>query len=144
MHVIASLPTDQCFKMTQPQRWQGVWRNEFEGSRFCPAPARGCTDEMPGDRVWLTFKEDSPYYAIEGRGGAYAIDFVGRRTLYRGMQGHMGGSDYEIIVDRVISMKEVEAPPPEPTKAEMIRHFKECEAEKTCIPDWGAINAMEE
>jgi len=71
------------------------------------------------------------------------MDFMGRRTMYKGPYGHMGGSDQELVVDRVISMKEVEAPPPPPTKAEMIKYFKECEAAKTCIPNWDEINKDE-
>jgi hypothetical protein len=141
--VIKSLPTDQCFKMTKPQEWKGLWRNDFEGSRFCPEPARECTDQTKGDPIWLTFPKP-PENEMQGRGGLYVVDIIGRRTLYPGMQGHMGMSKYEMIVDRVISMKEVEPPPPEPTKAEMIAHFRKCEAERTCVPDWGAINAMTE
>jgi len=36
------------------------------------------------------------------------IEFIGRKTLYPGYYGHMGMSGSEIIVDRVISLKEME------------------------------------
>lgn len=74
----------------------------------------------------------------------YEVEFIGRRTLYPGMQGHMGMSKHELIVDRLISMKEIEAPPPQPSKAEVVKDWKECEAAKTCIPNWEEINKMKD
>ena len=135
--VIASSPIDRCVKMSPEQHWRGVWRNDFEGSRFCPEPATTCDHKTPGERIWLSGTPGQP------QGGLYQMDFMGRRTMYKGPYGHMGGSDQELVVDRVISMKEVEAPPPPPTKAEMIKYFKECEAAKTCIPNWDEINKDE-
>jgi hypothetical protein len=94
------IPLDQCFKMDPPRRWQGVWRNEFEGSRFCPAPAKKCSYYSPGDRIWLDAQK-RPDETL------YAVDFVGRRTAVKGRYGHIGGSDYELIVDRMISIRQV-------------------------------------
>lgn len=136
--------TEICYKLTQPARWHGLWRNEFESSRFCPAPAENCDFDTPGDRIWLTIKKGLPQYDIQGRGGLYEVEFIGRRTLYPGMQGHMGMSKHELIVDRLISMKEIEAPPPQPSKAEVVKDWKECEAAKTCIPNWEEINKMKD
>jgi len=99
----ASIPFDQCFRMDPPRRWRGVWRNEFEGSRFCPAPAIKCSFYSPGDRVWLDVSKH-PDQTL------YAVDFVGRRTAVKGRYGHMGASDHELIVDRMISMRAIEAP----------------------------------
>jgi hypothetical protein len=141
--VSASLPTDQCYKMTKPQRWRGLWRDDFEGSRFCPAPAHECSDKTGGDHIWLS--PSAPLAKEVGPpGGLYALEFFGRRTLYRGKYGHFGGSDFELIVDRLIAIKEIEAPPPEPTKAQTIAYFKKCEAEGTCWPNWSYINSMKE
>lgn len=101
-----SVPTDQCFEMQEARRFRGLWRNVFEGSRFCPAPARECEHNTPGDKFWLSFAEGLPQDRMEPTGGLYSIEFVGRKTLRRGRHGMWGLYDYEIIVDRVISMDE--------------------------------------
>ena len=141
---MSGVPLDQCFEMTPQRRWTGLWRNAFEGSQFCEKPARECTFDSPGGRVWLTSEVGVGMPVPHGRGGLYAVDFMGRRTLHRGVFGHMGVFDHEIIVDRVISIKQVEAPPPPPTKAEVIEDWKQCEAAGSCIPNWEQINKMEE
>lgn len=92
---------DECYAMTPPQLWKGVWLREFEGMRFCPAPAKGCRNE-PGPSIWLDLPE------VEGKSWPprrYEIEFIGRRTQHPGMFGHMGLSDHEMIVDKLISLK---------------------------------------
>jgi hypothetical protein len=94
--VIASLPTDHCFKMTSPHRMHGLWRNNFEGQEFCAAPANLCPSG-DGTRVaWIDVRslpglEDTP------PGGLYAIDFVGRSTAYPGHYGGYGFYNREVI-----------------------------------------------
>jgi len=101
--------TDQCFKMEPQRNWQGLWRNDFEGSRFCPAPARQCMFETPGDRIRLDTR-DPQFPQPEGmRGALYAIEFIGRKTAYPFLEDPFG---YEMIVDRLISLKKIEPPPP--------------------------------
>jgi hypothetical protein len=134
---VASSPTELCVKMLPQQRWRGLWRNQFEGSRFCQEPAKTCDATTPGEKIWLSQTPGHP------GGGLYWIELVGRRTMYRGPYGHLGMSDHELIIDRVISMKELEAPLPPPTKADAIRYWKQCEAAKTCIPNWDEINKLE-
>lgn len=99
--------TDACFKMTNPVHWRGLWRNDFEGSRFCPAPAKECSGDTPGDVVWLTFADKSGMTKPSTMGGLYAIEFIGRRTEVRGFYGHLGSSQYEIVVDRLTSAKPI-------------------------------------
>ena len=137
---------EDCYKFEGQRRWKGLLRTGFETSRFCPAPAGECSDEAPGEHVWLAWKEGagkSPYRG-EAYGGLYAVDFIGRKTAYPGHYGHMGMSDQEIVGDRLISIKRIEAPPPEPTKADVIRYWKACQAVKTCTPNWSQINKMKE
>lgn len=98
--------TDQCYKMDAPRRRTGLWRNEFEGSRFCPAPATECAFDTPGDVIWLDPERVSKKEPDEA---LYRVEFIGRRTAVKGHYGHMGGSDYEIIVDRFISVTRVGA-----------------------------------
>jgi hypothetical protein len=97
-------PIDQCYKMKPEQRWTGLWRNEFEGSRFCPAPARTCGFTTPGEVVWL---DPSRVTKTTPDGALYSVRLLGRRTAVKGRYGHMGGSDQELIVDRFMSMKKV-------------------------------------
>jgi hypothetical protein len=145
---IATVPTDQCFKMTKPQRMRGLWRNDFEGQAFCAAPARECPASKwkpnePGV-AWIDFSSPLPGSADTPPGGLYAIDFVGRETAYPGPYGEYGLYNQEVVVDRLLSITEVKAPPPQPTKDEMIKDFKQCEKTKTCIPNWSEINEMDD
>lgn len=126
---------EDCFEMTPRQRWRGLWRAQYEGSRFCPAPARDCTDQTAGDRVWLNFRDGAPQNELQGRGGLYEIEFEGRRTVHRGMHGHFGGSDHVIIVERLIALRELEAAQQDMTPAEMEAAKKECEASPNCYTD---------
>jgi hypothetical protein len=128
VRVITSQPTDLCVKMLPQQHWRGLWRNDFEGSRFCPEPAKRCSFDAPGERIWLSKTPGRP------QGGLYQLDFIGRKTMYRGPYGHMGVFDEEITIDRVLSMKELQAPPPPPTEAEFLSQMKKCRADGTCIP----------
>lgn len=129
IRIIRSIPTEQCVRMSAPQRWAGLWRNDFEGSIFCPTPAKSCSGRSDGDEIWL---ERGP---LRGeRGAVYAIEFVGRKTLYKGPYGHLGMSDHAIIIDHVISTKMVKAPPPPMSQADLIAEMRRCKAAGTCIP----------
>lgn len=105
---ISSLSVDQCFEMAPTQTWRGIWRNDFEGSRFCPEPATECGYETPGDEVWLSYSQVLRRQGIEpqeGRGGFYEIEFVGRMTAKRGHYAHSGMFDHEVVVDQIISLR---------------------------------------
>ncbi len=102
MEVLVGEPTEECVKLEPAARWRGLWRNDFEGSRFCPEPAVECDFHTPGDRIWLTMSSESA-----GDGRLYRIEFVGRKTMYRGPYGHLGVSDHEMIVDRVFLQEAV-------------------------------------
>lgn len=131
--VSKSLPDDLCFKFAPAQRMQGLWRNEFEGSQFCAAPARRCSgsDHYPFEPGVASLQFARPASAIDGLypGGLYAIDFVGRRTVFDGSYGY-GFFSQEVIVDRLISIREVE-PPPAMTK-ELPAGWKRCTAQGQC------------
>lgn len=101
IEILVGEPTEQCVKLAPQERWRGLWRNAFEGSRFCPEPATECDFNTPGDRIWLTASADG---AADGM--LYRVEFVGRKTLFRGPYGHLGVSDHEVIVDRMISREE--------------------------------------
>lgn len=103
--------TDKCFKMMPRARWRGLWARGFELSRFCPAPASSCSYDTPGNEIWLSQLATIPIRAdVAGKLYSirlFTIDFIGRRTRYRGRYGHLGQSSHEIIVDRVVSVSEV-------------------------------------
>ena len=109
------LPLHQCYKFDAPQQMRGLWRNDFEGSRLCPAPASACFYGSPGDKIWFDYSfgltDTRPRKWKVQPGGLYAVDFIGRATKYRGRYGHMGAFDRLVVVDRIIAMREVEAPP---------------------------------
>jgi hypothetical protein len=131
---MAGVPLDRCFEMMPQQRWQGLWRNFFEGSRFCPSPATECSHETPGEDIWLTFPRGPTPVGPEEFGGLYAVEFIGRRTRYPDHFGHMGMSDHEMIVDRLISIRMIEPPTPPMTEVEIEAERRECEAAPNCIP----------
>ena len=90
--------------MDAAQTYRGLWRDDFEGSRFCPDPQTECTQETSGEAIWLTFSPE-----LEGRenvagdmtGSLYAIEFTGRMTARRGHYGHMGMFNREAVVDDI-------------------------------------------
>lgn len=103
---LVAMPTrvDQCFKMTAPRRWKGVWRREFELSRYCPVETSTCGSAYTGNEIWLSFVDDVAQ-KLPAHNGLYSIEFVGRKTLVPGAHGHMGTFHHEILVDRLISVK---------------------------------------
>ena len=103
--------SDECFSFEQPRRWKGLWRKDFEGSRFCPEPARECSHDTAGEETWLEFSFDYPAAGEPPFGGLYAVEFIGRRSKGAGAFGHAGMFKNEILVDRLVSLKEVEPPP---------------------------------
>jgi len=139
-HEIASLPTDQCFKMTKPRRMSGLWRNDFEGQAFCATPARECPPgtwqpNQPGV-AWIDFVSPLPGSEDTPPGGLYAVDFVGRETAYPGMYGEYGFYNRDVIVDRLISIRMIEPPSPgQMTKEHIEAYRKECIRAPICMPN---------
>jgi hypothetical protein len=136
-------PFERCFEFEPAKLWKGIWVNQMEGSQFCPDPAPdSCPtkDVSYANDIWLKFGSNPPVEL--GRGGLYQVEFIGRKSDGKGTFGHFGMFGNEIIVDRLISIKEVEPPPPEPTKAEIVADMKRCEAAGTCKPNWSYINSL--
>lgn len=110
---ISALAADECFKMASPQRFRGIWRNEFEGSGFCPEPDTVCEYGSRHDAIWLSRSKTVQGLQLPrlDDGNLYQIEFVGRMVTERGMFGHSGMYGREVVVDRVISLH----PLPEPS-----------------------------
>lgn len=118
---IGSLPIDKCYKMDPPRRYRGVWVDEFEGQSFIPegtkAPEwprgdpkspewRKQADRVIAATIWLDVERAKIGHDWQRGGRKVFIEFVGRKTRYPGNYGHMGMSGQEIIVDRMISLRE--------------------------------------
>lgn len=99
---------DQCYGMTSARRWRGFWRYGLEDSKFCVGETPDCLSDTSGASIWLD--EDGVQRARPNERFAthiYAIEFVGRRTLQAGKFGHIGTSDHEMVVDKLISLSKV-------------------------------------
>lgn len=132
--VIAPVRVDQCFKMTGPQRWKGLWRDDFESSQFCAAPDTRCETTDRARFVWLDLAVDLPGAKDTPPGGLYAIDFIGRKTAYPGL--YDGTASQEIVVDRLISIRMVKPPPPgQMTKEHIKGYLEDCAGAKICMPN---------
>lgn len=104
LSAVSGLPTDQCFEMSRPRQFHGLWLNDFEGSRFCSEPAANCGYETPREKVWLSYSpvlRQREIHPKEGCGGLYHIVFEGRITTESGRYGHAGTAAREVIVDRI-------------------------------------------
>lgn len=118
---IGSVATDQCYKMESSRRHRGVWIDAFEGQEFIPEATkppewpRG-DPKAPGwreqfelaraSRIWIDVSRVDLEHKFREGGRRVFIEFDGRKTMYSANYGHMGMSGHEIIVDRLISMKE--------------------------------------
>ena len=102
-------PQEECYKFDPPRRWKGLWFGEFETSRFCPEPARQCPDNRPGEYIWLEVGPAAhvPPSGEKMMGGMWQVDFVGRKSTFPGEYGHLGESQEEIIMDRLLAIKRV-------------------------------------
>lgn len=109
------LPTDQCYRMTEPQRMRGLWIDEFEGSRFFPGARDAFGAEIGSVRIWLDVESNHiPHlfrFNESDEPRALEIEFIGRQTAVAGEHGHMGASTHEIIVDQLISARSVDVAP---------------------------------
>ncbi len=110
------LDTDECFKMSLPRRWQGLWRNAFESYVFCETPATRCRIDPEADPqppyTWIEFKNPVDPRIKQAAEGLYRIDFIGRRTVVRGNYGHMGLARHAIVVDRLLFIDRQDRPAP--------------------------------
>ena len=112
---LLSLLCGGCHLHRPSRDFEGLWRVEFEGSQFCPAPARECayvpSEARKGPLIWLKFASEFPAEARDMPSGVYAVNFTGRRSLFQGSYGHLGMYDEEVIVDHMISIRKIESLP---------------------------------
>jgi hypothetical protein len=125
--VITSIPLDQCFRMTAPQRMKGVWIDEFEASRFVPGARDTTNIDVEPFGIWLNIDRDRSAELNDSSTElqAFEIEFIGRQTLYPGHMGHMGVFEHEVIVDQLISARPVDATPYARKQEEWMRRMME-------------------
>ena len=97
-----------CFHFGAPRVFSGIYIDEFEGQSFLegqqpPGPYRD-------QSVWISFDEKSDKRAAPLLHGiapthVWQIRFIGRRTDRPGRYGHMGMSNSEVLVDRVLEAR---------------------------------------
>lgn len=121
------IPWQQCVKMLPPQLWQGLWRNDFEGSQFCPLAVSDCHIFSMKEKIAL---EPGPMPGLEG--ALYRVEFIGRKTKYRGPYGHFGTQDHLMVVDRVIAIKMVRPPQPPWSRERFEAEYKRCQQAGNC------------
>jgi len=145
-----SLPSplweEQCFRFTKPQLMQGFWRNNFEGSQFCDRRPQ-CGDSGTRNLVWLEMRHPLAGSENTPPGGLYAINFVGRRSEH-GIFGGQAMASQEVIVDRLVSINEIEPPlpgqmPPEMAGTIVADYFASCKGVRICMPNSVAVNWRE-
>lgn len=104
-----------CYDFLPPRRFSGVYVDEFEGQTFLEGAGEAERYVVPCRRVWFTIDDWSDIDAWKGFGAkdrlsrVWLLDFIGRenRPLANGSlgYGHLGASDAEVIVDRVVSAR---------------------------------------
>ncbi len=119
------LPSTHCYRFDAPRRWTGIMvQNDYFDDYFFPdqtisagdlpkamiygvinLPARAnCRDATCHPDPSLTVRDEN------WQPMAFAITFIGRRTAVQGNYGHMGYFGHEIVMDRLISQREIQLP----------------------------------
>lgn len=101
-----------CRAWNAPRSYHGIFIQEFEGDRFIEnaVPALRYVSKR---RIWLAFDQKSDASRVpelkapDGHTKIWHVAFVGRSNHYAGRFGHLGMSDGEVLVDRVISARKL-------------------------------------
>lgn len=102
-----------CIRYGAPRVFKGVWIDRFEGSKFLEGRKPTADIFDANAEVWLDVPaplRDPAGIRIPGSGPTIVaeMEFVGRKTLYPGVHGHLGGTPHNIIVDKVLVFRPVE------------------------------------
>jgi hypothetical protein len=108
-------PVDECYKLQPPQRWRGTWvlgPGEHDGG-FCPEGSAPCAhgSRPQYDLDWRGRDYKGRAQAQAQWGKSYRVDLIGRRTTYPLMGMVPDNRPYMIVVDRLLSIKEMGAAP---------------------------------
>ena len=109
---IVALPdrTSDCYEMLPDQRWSGLWDSGWEWSIFCPSPAKTCSTSESNGGIALEFAKNNPApSAALSNGTLFRVEFIGRRTKMAGHYDHLGQYKHVVVVNRMISIKRIDA-----------------------------------
>ena len=99
----------KCMPYSPPRRLAGVWVIGLESSRFYPQASTYDETVNRSEKIWLETDEPVPPEVTEAGQGAgtraYAIDFIGRRSLCEWHYGHFGMSPHEVVAQRILSLQ---------------------------------------
>lgn len=109
--VLESLPPDECYRMTTPRRFKGIWVDEFEGSRFVENAQSLNGVSWYDPATWLDPVRDPALENEDGRLRVHEVEFMGQKTIVPGSYGHMGGSEHMVVMNRLIAAREIDASP---------------------------------
>lgn len=108
--VVESLPSEQCYRFNPPERIDGVWVNDFEGSALL-TQEEYAAGRFPNNQTWIDIGERAPRalraYPMQT---VYRVSFIGRRATHVGMYGHFGMSRNLVLMDRIISIRPISRP----------------------------------
>jgi hypothetical protein len=107
-----------CHAFKPPERMDGIWLNEFEGSRFFREASTLPEINARTEDVWMEIDEQTQLPAgldALGDGHAYRVAIIGReakraRRPPKGY-GHMGAFTGLVVVDRIVSATDLGSPP---------------------------------
>jgi hypothetical protein len=102
-----------CFAFSASEKIAGIWIPEFEGSMFFETTVEQPRYvELSENTPWLEIAPSAKLHVLPNTTiqKAYYVEFVGRRSTEPGMFGHMGMSENEVLVDRMLKIKLVHPP----------------------------------
>lgn len=102
-----------CYDFLPPRRFSGIYVDEFEGQMFLEGAGEAKRYVIPCRQIWFSVDEQSDVSRWKGfdksddLSRVWLVDFIGRATpsAPKGQYGHMGVSEGEVLVDRVISAR---------------------------------------
>ncbi len=113
--VYAFIGYDACYRFSSPQHLHGVWLVDEEYSVFLE-DRKVAPSVLPMDRDLPWFR--LPPQPLPGKGmtktapmpQAFAVDLIGRKSLYSGHYGQMGFATHIILADKIIAIQTLPAP----------------------------------
>ncbi len=108
----------KCVPLREPRTYEGVWINDFEGSRFAENTTDANEVLAQSNRIWFNPYDTLVPLPANFRayyGHVYRVRFVGREAVdmkRKGLEGygHFGMSEGLILADQMISIEDITPP----------------------------------
>lgn len=99
----------KCMPHSPSQRLKGVWVVDLEYSGFFPGASSFKDVDRQRVDIWLDAEPArSREITAAGQGAglrAYAVEFMGRKSLCNDHYGHLGMSSQQVLMERMIKMR---------------------------------------